>query len=505
VGTTAALPGVRLQPVTPTTSTAASTAPATLNLDIVIPPKDCIGLWDHYERMSHIPDKPSALVLRDLATLWHPCTQMKDHEREIPLIPIRRGRGAWLEAMDGKRYLDAISSWWVNLFGHANPAINAAVAAQLAELEHVIFAGFTHKPAIEVAEGLLRVAPPGLARCFLADNGSAAVEVAVKMSFHYWRNAGQPGKKRFITLSNSYHGETLGALAGGNGALYKDIYAPLLMDVITAPSPDAREGHPGESAEQVARRQIGAMRELLTRHAHETAAVIIEPLVQCAAGMRMHHPEYLTLLRQACDEFGVHLIADEIAVGFGRTGTLFACEQGGITPDFLCLSKGLTGGYLPLSAVLTTADVYEAFYAEHAAQRAFLHSHSYTGNPLACAAARATLAIFADEPVLERNRVLAAHMASATAALADLAHVGEVRQTGMILAIEMVKHKASREPFGASERRGLRVYRHALERGALLRPIGNVIYFMPPYVITPEEIDFLADVAHSGIEAATCD
>jgi adenosylmethionine-8-amino-7-oxononanoate aminotransferase len=475
-----------------------------LNLDIVIPPKDWICLWDHYERMDHIPHNPSTLVSRDLASLWHPCTQMKDHEREIPLIPIRRGRGVWLEGMDGRRYLDAISSWWVNLFGHANPAINAALTRQLAELEHVIFAGFTHEPAVEVAEALLRAAPPGLARCFLADNGSAAVEVAVKMSFHYWRNAGQPGKKRFITLANSYHGETLGALAVGNVALYKDIYAPLLMDVITAPSPDAWERHPGESAEQVARRQFTAMRELLARHAHETAAVIIEPLVQCAAGMRMYHPVYLTLLRQACDEFGVHLIADEIAVGFGRTGTLFACEQGNITPDFLCLSKGLTGGYLPLSAVLTTADVYEAFYAEYATQRAFLHSHSYTGNPLACAAARATLAIFANEPVIERNRALAARMAVATAALADHPHVGEVRQTGMILAIEMVKDKDSREPFDASERRGLRVYRHALERGALLRPIGNVIYFMPPYVITHEEIDFLAEVARGGIEAATC-
>jgi adenosylmethionine-8-amino-7-oxononanoate aminotransferase len=393
----------------------------------------------------------------------------------------------------------------VNLFGHANPRIGAAVARQLEELEHVIFAGFTHEPAVQVAEQLLRVAPPGLARCFFADNGSAAVEVAVKMSFHYWRNAGRPGKQRFITLANSYHGETLGALAVGNVALYKDVYAPLLMEVITAPSPDAYAREPGESAADVARRQAGAMRALLERHAGELAAVIVEPLVQCAGAMRMHDPLYLTLLREACDEFDVHLIADEIAVGFGRTGTLFACEQAGITPDFLCLSKGLTGGYLPLAAVLTTARVYEAFYDEYAKLNAFLHSHSYTGNPLACAAARATLEIFAGEPVLERNRALAAHMGHAAASLAAHPHVAEVRQTGMILAIEMVKDKARREPYDWRERRGLRVYRHALERGVLLRPIGNVVYFMPPYVVSPAEIDLLADVARTGIEAATCD
>lgn len=455
--------------------------------------------------MSIPTDKPAALAARDLAALWHPCTQMKDHERELPLIPIRRGQGVWLEGTDGRRYLDAISSWWVNLFGHANPTISAAVARQLEELEHVIFAGFTHEPAVDVAESLLRLAPPGLARCFFADNGSAAVEVAVKMSFHYWRNAGRPGKTRFITLANSYHGETLGALAVGNVALYKDIYAPLLMDVITAPSPDAWDREPGESAEQFARRMIVPMRTLLEQHAHETAAVIVEPLVQCAGSMRMYHASYLTLLRQACDEFGVHLIADEIAVGFGRTGTLFACEQAGITPDFLCLSKGLTGGYLPLSAVLTTQRVYDAFYDEYAKLNAFLHSHSYTGNPLACAAARATLGIFGSEPVIERNRALAARMTAATAALADHPHVAEVRQTGMILAMEMVKDRRTREAYDFRERRGLAVYRHALGRGALLRPVGNVVYFMPPYVITPEEIDLLADIATSGIEAATCD
>ncbi|HZC86861.1 MAG TPA: adenosylmethionine--8-amino-7-oxononanoate transaminase, partial [Steroidobacteraceae bacterium] len=355
-------------------------------------------------------NKNAAYVVRDLAHVWHPCTQMKDHEQQLPLIPIRRGEGVWLEDYDGKRYLDAVSSWWVNLFGHTNPRINAAVRAQLERLEHVILAGFSHEPVIELSEALTTLGPAGLTRCFYADNGSSAVEVAVKMSFHYWRNVGRSGKRRFITLTNSYHGETLGALAVGNVELYKEIYRPLLMDVISAPSPDCFERGPGESWAQHSRRRFADMEALLAKHADETCAVIVEPLVQCAGGMRMYDPVYLTLLRAACDAHRVHLIADEIAVGFGRTGTLFACEQAGIRPDFMCLSKGLTGGYLPLSAVMTTEPVYEAFYDEYTKLTAFLHSHSFTGNPLACAAALATLAIFREDGTLGRNRALAAHM-----------------------------------------------------------------------------------------------
>jgi adenosylmethionine-8-amino-7-oxononanoate aminotransferase len=443
-------------------------------------------------------------VTRDLAHVWHPCTQMKDHE-QLPPIPIRRGSGVWLEDFAGKRYLDAVSSWWVNLFGHANPRINAAVRAQLDALEHVILAGFTHEPVIALSEELTALAPAGLTRCFYADNGSSAVEVAVKMSFHYWRNTGRPAKRRFITLSNSYHGETLGALAVGNVELYKEIYRPLLMDVITVPSPDCYERAPGASWAEHSRAQFAHMEAALARHADEAAAVIVEPLVQCAGGMRMYDPVYLALLREACDRHGVHLIADEIAVGFGRTGTLFACEQAGIRPDFMCLSKGLTGGYLPLSVVLTTEPVYAAFYDEYTKLNAFLHSHSFTGNPLGCAAARATLAIFREDDTLVRNRSLAAHMNVRARELEAHPHVAEVRQRGMIVAIEMVRDKARRTPYDWRERRGLTVYAHALSRGVLLRPVGNVVYFMPPYVITPEEIDLLVDVAREGIEAATCD
>ncbi|HLD13964.1 MAG TPA: adenosylmethionine--8-amino-7-oxononanoate transaminase, partial [Burkholderiales bacterium] len=339
-------------------------------------------------------------------------------------------------------------------------------------------------------------------RCFYAADGSSAVEIALKMSFHTWRNRGE-SRTRFISLTNSYHGETLGALSVGDVALYKETYEPLLLKTITVPSPDCYRREPGESCADYSTRQFAAMDAALAKHAQETCAVIVEPLVQCAGLMRMYDPVYLKLLRAACTKHNVHLIADEIAVGFGRTGTLFACEQAGIAPDFLLLGKGLTGGYLPLSVCMTTDAVYQTFYAEHNARKAFLHSHSYSGNPLACAAANATLDIFRDDNVLARNQILAARLAHATERFKAHPHVAEVRQTGMILAIEMVKHKKTREPYAWQERRGHIVYKHALDRGALLRPLGDVVYFMPPYVITPEEIDFLVNVAWEGIDLAT--
>jgi adenosylmethionine-8-amino-7-oxononanoate aminotransferase len=365
-----------------------------------------------------------------------------------------------------------------------------------------MLAGMTHEPAVALAEQLVKATPAGLDRVFYADNGSSAVEVALKMSFHYWRNQGQPLRQRFIALGGSYHGETIGALSVTDVELYRSTYSPLLFEPLLAPSPDAYLREPGETPEAFALRRLGDLRELLDRHAHGVAAVIVEPLVQCAGGMRMYHPAYLRGLRQLCDEFGVHLIADEIAVGFGRTGTLFACEQAAISPDFLCLSKGLTGGTLPLSAVLTTSEVYSAFYAEYARGNAFLHSHSYTGNPIACRAAWETLAIFNDEPVLERNRALSRHLANRLAPLIDHPHVADVRQSGMIAAIEMVRDKATRAAYPSDERRGLRVYLHGLQRGVILRPLGNVIYFMPPYCITPDEIDFMVEVAIEGIDRA---
>jgi adenosylmethionine-8-amino-7-oxononanoate aminotransferase len=411
----------------------------------------------------------------------------------------------WLEDFDGKRYLDAVSSWWVNVFGHANPRINQRIKDQLDQLEHVILAGFSHAPVIELSERLVKLTPAGLDRVFYADNGSSCIEVALKMSFHYWLNVGQPAKKRFVTLSNSYHGETVAAMSVGDVALFTDTYKALLLDTLKVPSPDCYHRPEGMGWEEHSRAMFAHMEQCLAEHHQEVAAVIVEPLIQGAGGMRMYHPVYLKLLREACDRYGVHLILDEIAVGFGRTGTMFACEQAGIRPDFLCLSKALTGGYLPLAACLTTDEVYRAFYDDYTSLRAFLHSHSYTGNPLACAAALATLDIFAQDDVIEANKKLAARMASATAHLAAHPHVAEVRQTGMALAIEMVQDKPSKTAYPWQQRRGLKVYQHALSRGALLRPLGSVVYFLPPYVITEEQIDFLAEVASEGIDIATRD
>jgi len=442
------------------------------------------------------------LVARDLSVLWHPCTQMKDCETLSP-VPVRRAEGVWLEDFEGNRYIDAISSWWLNLFGHANPRINAAVKEQIDTLEHLILAGCSHEPVVALSERLVAVTPEGLTRCFFADNGSAAVEVALKMSYHYWLNTGRGEKRRFVALANSYHGETLGALAVGDVALYKETYAPLLMESLIAPSPDAWLAADGETPEDRARSAAAAMEEILVRHGGEVAAVIVEPLIQCAGSMRMHDPLYLSLLRDACDRHEVLLVADEIAVGFGRTGTLFACEQAGVSPDLMLLSKGLTGGYLPMSVVMTTESVYQAFYDDYVKLNAFLHSHSYTGNPLACRAALATLDIFEQDDVIAANRELAARMGESAARLADHPHIAEVRQRGMVVAAEMVRDKAAREPYPWQERRGLRVYRHALGREALLRPLGNVVYFMPPYVITPDQIDHLVTVAEEGIDVAT--
>jgi adenosylmethionine---8-amino-7-oxononanoate aminotransferase len=449
---------------------------------------------------------------------------MKDHDggdaAPLPLVPIRSAEGAWLEDFDGRRYLDAVGSWWTNIFGHRHPYIVEQLKQQLDTLDHVMLAGFTHAPVVELSERLVKLAPPGLTRCSYADNGSSAVEIALKMSFHYWRNAGHAGKTRFIALENGYHGETLGALAIGGPSMYRDTYAPLLLSPIHVASPDCYERGPGESWEDYTRRQFEHMERALERHAHEVCAVIVEPLVQCAGGMRMYHPIYLSLLREACDRYGVHLIADEIAVGFGRTGKMFACEwapplhygknaQHGITPDFLCLSKGLTAGTLPLAVTLTRESIFEAFYADYAAGKAFLHSHSYTGNPIGCRAALATLDLFEREQPLATNRLLSNLLWTQTAELRAHPQVAEVRQQGMILAIELAQNIHRKTPYPAGERRGLRAYRHALhaskDRGVLLRPLGNVLYFMPPYVVTPKEIEWLAQVTLDAVRAATAD
>ncbi|HSR01833.1 MAG TPA: adenosylmethionine--8-amino-7-oxononanoate transaminase [Methylophilaceae bacterium] len=426
------------------------------------------------------------ILERSLKAVWHPCTQMKRHEK-VPLIPMKSGEGVWLYDADSKRYLDAVSSWWVNLFGHNNIAIKDAIKQQLDVLEHVMLAGFTHEPVVELSEKLSELT--SLGHAFYASDGASAIEIALKMSFHFWRNSDKQNKSKFISLQNSYHGETLGALGVTDVAIFKDTYAPLLMQSAQMPSPDFRLAAAGESAEDYALRCAQSLEEYIAANHEELAAFIVEPLIQCAAGMGMYHEIYIKRAREICDEYSVHLIADEIAVGFGRTGTMFACQQSKIRPDFICLSKGITGGYLPLSTVLTTDAIYEAFYDDKTI-KGFLHSHSYTGNPLACAAALATLNIFESGDILISNKQKSAYIKDKMQALTNLPIIN-LRQKGMIAAFEVdVEDNTFPNTF----------YQQALKHGLLLRPIGNTIYFMPPYVIKEPEIDFMIQSTKLSIQ-----
>ncbi len=424
----------------------------------------------------------SDIIRRSLDSVWHPCTQMKQHET-LPPVPFSRGKGIWLYDFEGNRYLDAVSSWWVNLFGHCNQRINAALTDQMSRLEHAILAGCTHEPVVMLSERLSGLAPEGLGHAFYASDGASAIEIALKMSFHYWKNTGNPQKRKFVSLENGYHGETIGALAVTDVAIFRDTYSPLILEGMKVKSPDFRLAEAGESPLEYAMRAAAELEWLLEAHHREIAAFVVEPLVQGAAGMAMHHPAYLEQARLLCDRYGIHLVADEIAVGFGRTGTFFACEQAGVSPDFLCLSKGITGGYLPLSTVLCREEIYRAFYDE-SLTRAFLHSHSYTGNALACRAALAVLDIFEEDGVLADNRVKAEYLNGAAAALREHPKVENFRNTGMIWAFEV-------KDAGPSFSRDFSL--KAQEAGLLLRPIGNTVYFMPPYVIENGEMQFLVE------------
>jgi adenosylmethionine-8-amino-7-oxononanoate aminotransferase len=434
------------------------------------------------------------LLKRSMQSVWHPCTQMKQHE-SFPLTPIHKGEGVWLYDADGNKYLDTVSSWWVNLFGHNNPHIKDAIKQQLDTLEHVMLAGFTHEPVISLSERLATLT--GLGHAFYASDGASATEIALKMSFHYWRNIGQPNKSKFISLQNSYHGETLGALSVTDVAIFKDTYAPLLRQSAQMPSPDFRLAEVGESAEDYALRCAEQLNSYIAQHHTELAAFIIEPLVQCAAGMAMYHPTYLAKAREICTQFQVHLIVDEIAVGFGRTGSMFATEQAktegckvGDIADFVCLSKGITGGYLPLSAVLTTDTVYQAFY-DDSTVRGFLHSHSYTGNPLACSAALATLDIFESEHIVQKNLDKSALILKEMQVLTHLP-IQHLRHQGMIFAFDVVTDNAQFSK---------QCYQVAMQQGLLLRPIGNTVYFMPPYTINEAEIEFMVGQTNAVIQS----
>ncbi|MBK7660029.1 MAG: adenosylmethionine--8-amino-7-oxononanoate transaminase [Betaproteobacteria bacterium] len=436
----------------------------------------------------HAVTRNADLVARSLAAVWHPCTQMKVHER-LPLVPIARASGAWLEDFEGHRFVDGVSSWWVNLFGHGHPRIAAAIAEQAAALEHAMLAGFTHEPVVALSERLSAIAPGNLGHAFYASDGASATEIALKMAFHHGANRGKAGKDRFVALEGGYHGETVGALSVTDVAIFRDAYAPLLRRNFRVPFPSSHAASRATGGAECAREAAGMLARLFESEGESIAALIVEPLVQGAGGMRMYDPEYLRLARALCDRHEILLIADEIMTGFGRTGTMFACEQAGIAPDLLCLSKGITGGFLPLSCVLSTDEVYASFWDDDTA-RGFLHSHSYTGNPIACRAALAVLDLFEEGDVIRANRGKAARFDLIAAPLADQPGVRNLRRLGMIWAFEV----ETDEP-----RFARLAFESALADGALLRPIGNTVYFMPPYVIDDEDF---ATLVKAGIGIA---
>ena len=444
------------------------------------------------------------LAERDLKYIWHPCSQMKDYETLPPMV-IDHAKGIWLYGIDGKRYADVISSWWCNLLGHCNERISAAIQDQLNRLEQVIFANFSHEPAIELCENLVEKLPKGLVKFFFTDNGSSAVEVAMKMSFQYQAQAGHPEKVRFMALTDAYHGETLGALSAGAVDSYSQMYKPLLLDVVRVDGPDCYRCPYGKTRETCSAECAQKAEKTFKLFGAESAALLVEPLVQGAAGMKIYPPLYLKKLRELCDRFGVHLIADEIAVGFGRTGTMFACQQAEISPDFICLSKGLTAGYMPTALVVTTQNVFDAFYADYGTNRAFLHSHTYSGNPLGCRAALETLRILDEEPILETARRNAPYLNTRLHEAFDRFDcVGEIRQIGLINAIELVRNRETKEPFDPKQRFGYQVYQEALSRGLLLRPMGDVLYFNPPLIISPDEIDWTVERGTESLAATLC-
>lgn len=434
-------------------------------------------------------------VEKDLKYIWHPCSQMKDYETLKPIV-IEKGEGVYLYDTEGKRYVDVISSWWCNLLGHCNPVINSAVKKQVDELEHVIFANFSHKQAIRLCERLSKILPEGLCKFNFTDNGSSAIEAAMKVSFQYHEQTGNPQKTRFMALSEAYHGETIGALSVGDCDLYTELYKPILMDIVRIQGPDCyrcpygkdRENCNCECAENAAKK--------FAEFGDETAALLVEPLLQGSAGMKVYPPLYLKKLRKLCDQYNVHLIADEIATGYGRTGKMFAFEHAGVSPDIMCLSKGLTGGYMPMALFITTQKIYDAFYDDYGTGKAFMHSHTYSGNPLACSAANAVLDILEDGSVLKRAQENAVYFNNLIKEKFSLhKNIGEIRHIGLINAIELVEDKQNKKPLDYRLRTGYQIYKKALMEGVILRPLGDVLYFNPPLIMERADMEYVTDVA----------
>lgn len=441
------------------------------------------------------------LIEKDLKYIWHPCSQMKDYETLKPIV-IERGKGINLYDTLGNKYADVVSSWWCNLLGHCNERINNAVKKQIDKLEHVIFANFSNIPVINLCENLHPLLPKGLNKFFFTDNGSSAIEAAMKMSFQYHYQVGNSKKKRFMALTEAYHGETIGALSVSNVDLYSKMYKPLLLDIIRVDSPDCYRCKMGKCRDTCSAECFEEVKKTIEEYGDTVCAFLVEPIIQAAAGMKIYPPVFLKKLREECTKHEIHLIADEIATGFGRSGKMFACEHGDISPDIMCVSKGLTGGYMPMAIAITTDEIYNAFYGDYNDGKAFMHSHTYCGNPLAASAGVEVLNIFKEENILEvANSKKEYFKLLLKESLEDFDYVGEIRSIGLINAIELVENKEEKLGFDGEKRIGYEIYKQALKRGVLLRPLGNVIYFNPPLTITKDE---MKKVVMSSVESIKC-
>ncbi|MBP7088065.1 MAG: adenosylmethionine--8-amino-7-oxononanoate transaminase [Candidatus Omnitrophica bacterium] len=436
---------------------------------------------------------------KDSKYIWHPYTQMKDCKKYPPIL-IDKAKGIKLYDTKGHFYYDTISSWWCNIHGHNHPQIKRSINNQLNKLEHVLFAGFTHKPAITLAEELVAITPTNLKKVFFSDNGSTAVEVALKMSFQYWQNSGNNKKIKFLSLDCAYHGDTIGAMSVSGVGLFNKVFSPLFFPSFKAPSPHCYRCPLGQDKSSCNTECIKFLEDILKKRHSEIAAIILEPLVMAAGGMIIYPAQYLKLAAALAKKYNVHLILDEVATGFGRTGKMFACEYAKVKPDFICLSKGITSGYLPLGVTLTADNIYQAFYDDYYKKKTFYHGHTYTANPLSCAAAIASLKIFKEEKTLEKIKELTPVFYQGLSKFRDLPFVGDVRQIGLIGAIELVKNKKTKKPFSFKERIGLKIYKEGLKEGLLLRPLGNIIYFYLPLSVKQFELNLILEKSQRVIK-----
>ncbi len=454
--------------------------------------------------MPTLEERNRELEKDDRRYIWPPFTQMHEHVKDDPVI-IEEGYGCILKDINGREYIDGVSSLWTNVHGHRNKKLNSAVKAQLDKIAHSTMLGLSNIPAIQLAKKLIQIAPDGLTRVFYSDSGSTSVEIAVKIAFQYQQQSaqGDPRKTRFISLVNAYHGDTIGSVSVGGMELFHEIYRPLLFETLKAESPYCYRCVYGKTFPSCGFECLNQVEDLMKSHQNTVAGLVVEPLVQGAAGILVHPPGYLKGVRELCTKYDVIMIADEVAVGFGKTGTMFACEREGVSPDIMTLAKGISGGYLPLAATLTTEKIYEGFLGRHEEFRTFFHGHTYTGNPLACAAAIASLEVFEEDAVLQHLQEKIAHFTKRLSRFTSLEHVGDVRQCGMMVGIELVEDKTHKTPYPAEKRMGHRVILEARKKGLIIRPLSDVVILMPPLAISMEELDRICDITYEAIHTVT--